>query len=534
LASKVQETKRNAATRAAQDLASSSDGARDGFTRLRAARRAPEWTMPLVRCALVLIDACLIAACFMLAFNLREHKSLFAPDGFAWSREFAPYAAVLVFVVPIRLATFFYSQLYKLRGEFSYIEEGFKILKATLVGSLFIIAVTFLYRGGFAYRDFSYSRGVFILDFFLAFFAFLAFRLLVRFVQSLIRKRELNLIPTLIVGRGAEAELCIREMRARPELGYRVIGVIENGEFSAHTPQTFEGVPVIGGIRELADAIRESKACEVIIAEPSVSGNYLFDAMMRVGRRQSVEFRVVPSLFNTLPRKMEIDQIGALPMISLFREPLSQAARIVKRASDIVIASIALIAFAPLMFLIAVLIKLDSKGAIVFAQERVGMDGRIFLFYKFRSMRADADDRIHREAYLKNITGELRVENAGDAEPVFGKVPNDPRVTRIGRILRRTSLDELPQLWNVLRGDMSVVGPRPPIPYEVEAYDLWHRKRLDMKPGLTGLWQVSGRNRLTFEEMVRLDLFYIENWSLWLDLQIILKTIPVLLRGDTK
>ena len=147
-------------------------------------------------------------------------------------------------------------------------------------------------------------------------------------------------------------------------------------------------------------------------------------------------------------------------------------------------------------------------------------------------MRSDADESVHREAYRKNIEGSQEA-NAGDAEkPVFGKVRDDPRVTKIGKFLRRTSLDELPQFLNVLRGEMSVVGARPPIPYEVEEYDLRHRKRLDMKPGITGLWQVSGRNRLTFEEMVQIDLFYIENWSLWLDLKIILLTLPAVLRGD--
>jgi lipopolysaccharide/colanic/teichoic acid biosynthesis glycosyltransferase len=147
-------------------------------------------------------------------------------------------------------------------------------------------------------------------------------------------------------------------------------------------------------------------------------------------------------------------------------------------------------------------------------------------------MRADADENVHRKAYEKNIAGTEEANAGSEDKPVFGKVKNDPRVTSIGRFLRRSSLDELPQLLNVLIGDMSVVGPRPPIPYEVEAYELWHRRRLDMKPGITGLWQVSGRNRLSFDEMVRIDIYYIENWSLWLDLKIILLTLPAVLRGD--
>ena len=219
-------------------------------------------------------------------------------------------------------------------------------------------------------------------------------------------------------------------------------------------------------------------------------------------------------------------------MVRLFREPLSDAERFLKRTSDIIVAAVAIILLLPLWLVIAVLIKLDSRGPVIFKQERVGMDGRIFLCLKFRTMASGADESLHRDSYRKNIEGDREANAGDDARPVFGKVKNDPRVTRVGRWLRRTSIDELPQLINVLRGDMSVVGARPPIPYEVEGYDLWHRKRLDMKPGITGLWQVSGRNRLTFEEMVRIDLFYIENWSLWLDLKILVMTLPAIFRGD--
>jgi exopolysaccharide biosynthesis polyprenyl glycosylphosphotransferase len=253
---------------------------------------------------------------------------------------------------------------------------------------------------------------------------------------------------------------------------------------------------------------------------------------MKIGRERRVEFRLAPSVFNFLPQKTSVEQIGILPMVRLFREPLSDAERFLKRLSDIVISLIILILFTPIWLFIALLIKLDSKGSILFKQERVGMDGRVFLCYKFRTMFADSDENLHREAYEKNIKG-TEEANAGDEEkPVFGKVKDDPRITKIGRFLRRVSLDELPQFLNVLRGDMSVVGARPPIPYEVESYEIYHRRRLDMKPGITGLWQVSGRNRISFEEMVRIDLYYIENWSLWLDLKIILLTLPAMLRGD--
>ncbi len=487
---------------------------------VRVPGRAPRWIVPAVKVSLVIADAVAAAVSFMLAFYERERVAVFS-DGLAWSESFAPYGALLVFVVCIRLLSFRYCDLYRVRGEFSFFDDGVRIFKATAIGSLLIVAVAFLYRGGFAFRSFSYSRSVFVADFLFLLVIAGGLRFIMRAVQTFVRSRQINLIPTLVVGRGPEASLFIREMRERPSLGYRVIGVVDTKSIDGQLQ--YEDVPVIGTLESLPDVIRDSGANEVIIADADVNADTLFEVMIRCGRRRGVEFRIAPSLFNCLPRKTEIDQIGVLPMIRLFREPLSNAARILKRSFDLVVSALAILLLLPLWLLIALLIKLDSKGPVFYTQERVGMDGRLFLLYKFRTMRAGADSQLHREYQKAFIAGRAEANLGDDSKPTY-KLLSDPRITRIGKLLRRTSLDEVPQLFNVLSGDMSVVGPRPPIPYEVEAYELWHRKRLDMKPGVTGLWQVSGRNRLPFEEMVRLDLFYIENWSLLLDLKIILRT----------
>ena len=497
---------------------------------VRVPGRAPRWIVPAVKVSLVIADALASAFSFMLAFYVREGVSVFADNGsFAWSDRFAPYGALMLFVVSIRLLSFRYCNLYRVRGEFSLLDDGIQVFKATAIGSLLIIAAAFLYRGGFEFRAFSYARSVFVADLFFVWLSVGMLRLVMRSVQLFVRRRQVNLIPTLVVGRGPEASLFIREMRERPTLGYRVIGVVDTKSVDAQL--AYEDVPVIGTLESLPEVIRDSGANEVIIADPQVNGDALFEVMMRCGRRRGVEFRIAPSLFNCLPRKTEIDQIGALPMIRLFREPLSSSARILKRTFDIVVAAVAITLLFPLWLLIALLIKLDSKGPVFYTQERVGMDGRLFLLYKFRTMRAGADSQVHREYQRAFIAGRAEANLGDDQKPTY-KLPADPRITRVGKLLRRTSLDEVPQLLNVLLGDMSLVGPRPPIPYEVEAYELWHRKRLDMKPGLTGLWQVSGRNRLPFEEMVRLDLFYIENWSLLLDLKIILRTGFVMIGGE--
>ncbi len=498
----------------------------------KAENRVPAWVLPTVKVLIFALDALLAFACFALAFVLREGDAVFSETAWAWSKDFVPYAGVVFFTIPVRLLMLSYQRVYRLQGAFSYIAEFIKIFKAVAVGSLLIIAFTFIFRGGFAFREFSYSRGVFALDFALALIAFTVFHLGLRYIQTLFRRRDINLIPTLIVGTNAEAEQTIRELKERRDLGYRVVGVVESNTEKSGTWNLELGTNIVGTFDDLPHIIRELEIQEVIITDNQIPSEKLFDAMMQIGRKRKVEFRLAPSLFDFLPQKTSVEQIGILPMVRLFREPLSDAERFIKRASDIIISAFVLLILSPVLFLISLLIKFDSRGATLFRQERVGMDGRKFLCYKFRTMQADADENIHREVYRKNIEGSDEANAGNDKKPIFGKVKNDLRVTKIGKFLRRSSLDELPQLLNVLIGDMSIVGPRPPIPYEVEEYELRHRKRLDMKPGITGLWQVSGRNRLTFEEMVRIDLYYIENWSLWLDLKIILLTLPAILRGD--
>jgi exopolysaccharide biosynthesis polyprenyl glycosylphosphotransferase len=489
--------------------------------------------MPAVTVAVIAIDAVLAAACFAAAFKLRDGNQILSQTAWAWSQDFVPYSGVFFLAIPIRVVMLWYERAYRFYGAFSFIQEAIKVFKAVLVGSLLIVAWAFLFRGGYSFREFSYSRGIFVIDFALAFVLFTAFHLALRYAQTFVRERDINLAPTIVVGTNDVATRTITELQRRRYLGYRLIGVIDpQGGTEPLTTESGEAIQVLGGVDDLADVVRKFRIQEVIITDDSIKSERLFEAMMAIGRSRRVEFRTAPSLFDLLPQKTSVEQIGVLPMVRLFTEPLSDAQRFVKRASDIVIAGSAVAVTSPLWLLFAIFIKRDSTGPVFFRQERVGMDGRIFLCLKFRTMHADADESVHRETYSKNIAGRDEA-NAGDGDkPVFGKVPNDDRITKVGRWLRRSSLDELPQLINVLRGDMSVVGPRPPIPYEVREYDIWQRRRLDMKPGITGLWQVSGRNRLTFDEMVRIDLFYIENWSVLLDLKIILLTLPAVWRDD--
>ncbi len=496
--------------------------------------RVSIWVMPGVKASIIFFDIALAFLCFWFAFYLRGIGPAFSFEAFSWSQEFAPYLGVLLFLITARTLFLAYEGVYRMHGAFSYVNEFIKVFKAILIGTLATIAFTFLFRGGFEYRDFSYSRGIFLIDFALALIVFSIFHLGLRYIQTIFRKNDINLIPTLIVGINAEAAQTIKALRNQPELGYRIVGLI-NTDDSAEVitlKNEFSGINIVGNLQDLADIIQVLSIQEVIITDSKIPNETLFETMMQSGRGRKVEFRMVPSMFSFLPQKTNVEQIGILPMIRLFREPISYAEGFVKRGSDIIISLLSIALVSPVWLIVCVLIKLDSPGSILFKQERVGMDGRKFLCLKFRTMKENADQNLHLKAFKENIR-QTRIpdQENGDVQ-VYGKVRNDPRITKIGRILRRLSLDETPQLLNVLKGDMSIVGPRPPIPYEVEEYLIEHRRRLDMKPGLTGLWQVSGRNRLTFEKMVDLDLYYIENWSIWLDIRIILLTMPAILRGE--
>jgi exopolysaccharide biosynthesis polyprenyl glycosylphosphotransferase len=200
---------------------------------------------------------------------------------------------------------------------------------------------------------------------------------------------------------------------------------------------------------------------------------------------------------------------------------------------DIIGSIVGLLLFSPIMLIAALAIKVTSRGPVFFTQNRFGQKGVRFPFYKFRSMLQNTDDQIHREYVTNLIKGDLERINQGGEEGPLYKMKSDPRITKVGKIIRKTSIDELPQFFNVLKGEMSLVGPRPPIPYEVEKYEPWHLRRiLEVKPGITGLWQVDGRSKTSFDDMVRLDLRYVQSWSLWLDIKILLKTIRAVIRPD--
>jgi exopolysaccharide biosynthesis polyprenyl glycosylphosphotransferase len=318
---------------------------------------------------------------------------------------------------------------------------------------------------------------------------------------------------TLIVGTNREAR-SLADLLATSGAGYRPLGYVST---RAHNAAALDGLPVLGGIGGLRQLIGQTRASCVFVASTAVDAEDV-KHVLKARRLDGVEIRVTANFPGTLSATRVTPQsIAGLMALSVNAVRLTRAQAIAKRTFDVAVSAVGLVLIAPLLAVIALAVRLDSAGPVLFRQERVGLHRRRFRLLKFRTMVVGA------EAMLTD----LAVHNEADG-PLF-KMRNDPRVTRVGHCLRRYSLDELPQLWNVLMGEMSLVGPRPPLPKEVEAFEDWQLDRFEVRPGLTGLWQVSGRSELPFDEYVRLDLFYIENWSLAYDLFIVAKTIPMLL-----
>jgi exopolysaccharide biosynthesis polyprenyl glycosylphosphotransferase len=321
----------------------------------------------------------------------------------------------------------------------------------------------------------------------------------------------------VIVGAGEVGRTVMRAMVAHPDLGYEIVGFVDDDPAKGTTDiGRFKG---LGSLDNLAVLVQDEAIDEVIITLPWQYHRKIM-AIMAQCERENVRARIVPDLFQMTLSRMTITEMAGIPLIGVRQVHISPFTRLMKRAVDVAFSLLVLIFTAPLMGLIAMAIKLDSPGPVLFRQGRMGKGGKPFTVCKFRSMMIGADEQ-------KEL---LRDLNEADG-PIF-KIKDDPRVTRLGRWLRRFSLDELPQFYNVLRGDMSIIGPRPPLPEEVTQYQPWHMRRLEIAPGITGLWQVSGRSELPFDEMALLDIYYVEQWSPALDLKILLRTVPTILFGD--
>jgi exopolysaccharide biosynthesis polyprenyl glycosylphosphotransferase len=335
--------------------------------------------------------------------------------------------------------------------------------------------------------------------------------------RTVVRRWLMPTEPTLVVGTGRIARRVVEKLAARPEYGIRVVGFVDDDPLTDHIGDA----PYLGETDELERLVAEHGVHRVILAFSRAGDSRGVDLVRRCNQ-VGVQVDVVPRLYEVLGSKTQVHELDGLPLVSLHAPRLPRSARMVKRVLDLVVAVIMLAVLSPVFALIALRIKLEAPGPVFFRQERIGNRGRRFRIYKFRSMYMDADAR-------KSEMGHLNKHD--ESGPTMFKIPEDPRITPFGRTLRKWSLDELPQLINVVRGEMSLVGPRPLI-IEEDRHIVGHgRRRLDLTPGLTGLWQVMGRSDIPFAEMVTLDYLYVTNWSLWGDLKLLARTLPAVTRG---
>jgi exopolysaccharide biosynthesis polyprenyl glycosylphosphotransferase len=328
-------------------------------------------------------------------------------------------------------------------------------------------------------------------------------------------ERGLGNRNVLIVGTGPEAHALRHHIESIRHLGYAFKGFIELDGSSPRLAST--SGDIVGSLETLFMHARRQFVDEIFFTAPCERG--IVQDVLEKARSAGVDLRVVPDMYDGLAWNSPIEYIGQFPTIPLHRGHVPEMALVLKRVLDIVFSSLVLIVLSPLLLVIAIAIKFDSPGPAVYSSERIGKKGRVFRCMKFRTMVRDADKK------------RADIMHMNERDGVLFKISNDPRITKLGRFLRKYSLDELPQFFNVLRGDMSVVGPRPPIGSEVKEYKLSHLRRLDVTPGITGLWQVQGRQDPSFDSYISLDVAYIENWSLWLDMKIILRTVAVVLAG---
>jgi len=446
-------------------------------------------------------DLVLVVTAFLVAYYVRTKfpGRLTSLDNYIW---------VLFIAIPAWLVSLNYNGLYHSLRRYSYFDVILRLLKVHFYCGLALSALVL-----FVDRD-HFSRGLILFFILFSFLLITTLRISSKFVLSHFRRRGFNLRNCLVVGTQEKAKEFIRLLEDHADWGIRVAGFVQVS--STEIPSEILGYKVLGRIDQVVDICKENLVDEVVFCIPK---NHVVNVEDYLAELETlgVTVRLVLDFFNLSKYKTDLSVFeDRLPILTFHTKSLDAQQLMLKRLLDIFGSLIGLLILIIIFPFIAISIKLEDPGPIFFCQERVGENGRKFCIWKFRSMYVDAEERKEELLAQNEMTG-----------AIF-KIKKDPRITKVGNILRKTSLDEIPQFWNVLKGDMSLVGTRPPTPDEVSEYDNWHRRRISIKPGITGMWQVNGRNNVDdFDEIVKLDLIYIDTWNLWLDIMILLKTVRV-------
>ncbi len=453
-----------------------------------------------------LIDSLLVCLAFIAAYQTRFLLNVERLFYFTFYIEFPTAILLLVVSVISWLAIGYWFNIYEKLDSAHPSVVLRDTLRQCVLGAACLVLAEYLLR-------LDLSR------FFVALFATYTWILLCLFrinaarVIGAVRKKFGTAHYVMVVGSGESALHLGEALEESKDYGVRLLGFLDEQPGKIQLKQTYERYP----LSALSELLRRHVIDEIIFAVDSSKLSEMEDVFLRCDE-EGVRTRVVVDFFPHVNSQVYLDRLGSKPLLTFSAAPHDEIRLLLKRATDLLIAAAALILLLPFMIVIVLLIRITSPGPAIFRQVRCGLNGRRFTFYKFRSMCNNAEEM---KASLMHM----------NKKSTAFKIPNDPRVTPIGGFLRKFSIDEWPQLWNVLKGEMSLVGPRPAVPEEVEMYQTWQRRRLRMRPGLTCLWALAGRDRLDFDTWMKMDMQYIDNWSLELDVKILLRTIPRVLTG---
>ena len=470
-----------------------------------------------LRIVLLCGDIAALVGSVVAAYWIRFNTGLFATKPLQSFELYYNFSMLIAFVGTIML---YLGNHYRSKGVLFSIDIFFSLLRIVTLTFLTALIINFLMKGYLTTSEVeTQSRIILIVAWILAILSLSSWRGILNILLKKFRQRGIGLNQVLIVGADQSGKRFYDALQSKPDLGYNAIGFLENGSLAT---VGIERDMILGEVEDLEKLIKSRWIDQIVVTANHLQPETVAKLMV-ICERADIQFTMVPSFLEILTFQSQIYDVAGIPVVTMEERVFQRRNRTLKRALDLFLSSVLFLFtspfLVPLIAIVMIAIKLESPGPVFFRQQRVGKGGRPIWLFKFRSMCDDAEFRKEELMHLN------------EAEGALFKMREDPRVTRVGRIIRRYSIDELPQLINVFKGEMSLVGPRPPVPQEVEQYEDWQTKRFDLLPGMVGLPQVSGRSDLTFEEVIRLDLYYIENWSLLLDLKILLKAVPVVFLG---
>ena len=461
--------------------------------------------------SLLIVDVIMMVCAFLLAYLVRFEMNVVLFH--LWvTPSFQFYLRLMLVLVPTWLAIFAIKGLYTKENLLGGTKEYSSLFSSVTTGMILVIAF------GFLVPDFYLARAWLLMAWFFSFVMLFGGRFLLRRIVYFLRTRGYFLAPAVIVGANEEGLMIAEQLLQWRTSGFNVLGFVDKKV----KPGTiiYRNLKCIGNMDQLDEVLQEYKVEELILASSAISSrDKMVDIFKQYGFDKGINVRFSSGLYEIVTTGLTVNQFAYVPLVGVNPVRLTGVDLFVKSLMDISLTIPGLILISPVLLIIAILVKVDSPGPILHRRRVVGVNGREFDALKFRTMRTNGDEILEQYPELKEELSENH------------KLKNDPRITRIGHFLRKYSLDEFPQLFNVLKGDMTLVGPRMITKAEMDKYQKWDLNLLTVRPGITGLWQISGRSNISYEERVRLDMYYIRNWTIWLDIQLLLQTIPAVIKG---